>query len=78
MDDANCIKGKKVYFIFLLFYQMGHKAAKFKDHTQRSAHKLAPDFGTMTVTLDMRLAIGMMSLLHPTVTHTSPTPKAFK
>jgi hypothetical protein len=47
-------------------------------HTQRSAHKLALDFGTITATLDMRLATGIISLLHPTATHTSPTPKAFR
>lgn len=73
MDNANCERNH-----FPLTLPTGHNAAKHKYHTQRSAHKLAPDFGTITVTLDMRLAIGMMSLLHPTVTHTSPTPKAFK
>lgn len=46
-------------------------------HTQRSAHKLAPDLGTITATLDMRLAAGRTSLLHPTATHTSPTLSAF-
>jgi hypothetical protein len=46
--------------------------------TQRSAHKLAPDLGTITATLDERFAKGIISVLHPTATHTSPTPNAFK
>lgn len=47
-------------------------------HTHRSAHKLAPDLGMITATPDMRLAAGRMSLLHPTATQTSPTPKDFR
>lgn len=51
---------------------------KENGHTHKSAHKLAPDFGTITATSDMRLAAGMMSLLHPTATQMSPTLNALR
>lgn len=49
-----------------------------QDITQKSAHKLAPDLGTITETFDIVLATGRTSLLHPTATHTSPALKALR
>lgn len=61
--------------------QQDFKNKFFADHsvlTQKSTHKLAPDFGTITATLDILLAAGRTSLLHPTATQTSPRAKAFR
>lgn len=55
-----------------------HIEGENSGHTQQSAHRLAPDLGTTTAIFDIRFAAGITSLLHPTATHTSPTPKALR
>ena len=70
--------GKKNSDASLVSVQICYMVLRSRMFTHRSAHKVAPDLGTITVTLDIRLATGITSLLQPTVTQTSPTLKAFK